>query len=367
MADYYVSASYGTGGGTGAIDDPFDDLSLAQAAVDGGDTIHVGNTTAQVAADGAWNATPSPAFSLDAPLTIAGEVDQAGGGDNFTGVAAVADIDGNASQANIFQTTNMPGFIIFRDLYMHNTTGIVLNCSAVVAGLLRCSLSDDAGASIMLNLGDRSVVIGCRLFNISAVGINMGHWCRVFDTVVDGAAIIGITVSGVNAVIVNNLVVNCVSNGMNISSLYTYTSGNTVHQAAGAASGTGLSLAGTAQLGVIQNNIVTGFLFGVLTSTGHNAAIMGPNAFYGNTNNYAGIAGNVLTVVQFDLSAKDIECTASPFTDAAGGDFSVTAEVKAKAWPSPDALYSPADTSDDYSFLGSTTNTFVDMGAAQRA
>ena len=74
---------------------------------------------------------------------------------------------------------------------------------------------------------------------------------------------------------------------------------------------------------------------------------LGYNAFYNNT-----ATNNIASQIYINKTANDVALGASPFTNAAGGDFSVSAALKALGFP--------------ISFLGASTNTYIDIGAAQR-
>jgi hypothetical protein len=361
MADLYVSKQYGNDGWAGTAAAPYKTIGFAMGVCFAADVIHVGSFASQDDADGdfgAWN-TPT-STTLDAPITIRGEEDHAiAGGVYFSGTPAMAELDGDDNLANIFSTTNMPVYLILIDLYMHNTTGSVFQIgSGVKPAFIRCHFAYDAGY-YTISAGTDVFIIGCRLTNIKRTGILTSNRARVIGNVIDGSTVQAITF-GAFCVIVDNFFINCAAGGITVSNDFSYICGNTIHRASGTSSG--LVLLAGGQLNVIQNNIITGFTAGAIALFfNHNAAVFGPNAFWNNSAKYSG-PGGPINIKQFDLTAMDIDCSADPFTDSAGGDFSVTDELKAKGWPSPDALYS----ADTYSYLGSTSNTYVDMGAAQK-
>jgi hypothetical protein len=100
---------------------------------------------------------------------------------------------------------------------------------------------------------------------------------------------------------------------------------------------------------VIMNNIIEGYsgVGGKGIYSLSDLCMLGHNAFY-NCDTPVSV-GDVL----IDLRANDVNCVASPFTNAAAGDFSVTTEVKALAYPGA------------WPFLATTTN-YMDIGAVQR-
>lgn len=114
-----------------------------------------------------------------------------------------------------------------------------------------------------------------------------------------------------------------------------------------ASAGTGIGInAGT---GIYLNNIIEGFSGaggdGFVLASGK-AVMYGNNKFYNNATNET-FTGDVIS----NLGNNDT-LGASPFTNPAGDDFSVSTAVKAGAYPS--------------SFYGSNTNQYLDVGAAQR-
>ena len=86
--------------------------------------------------------------------------------------------------------------------------------------------------------------------------------------------------------------------------------------------------------GDFLNNIVVGFggVGGIGMSVAGKAARVGHNAFYGNTVNVQ-VSGEIYD----DLRSHDVALAADPFTNAAIGDFSLTAVAKALlrdvGWP----------------------------------
>jgi len=129
--------------------------------------------------------------------------------------------------------------------------------------------------------------------------------------------------------------------------------GNIVYnEAAGTNMGIKIGDSSGLQLGMAINNIVCGFsgIGGVGISSGVlNAQSAGHNAFWNNTTNE--YFGHSL----IDNLGDDVALTANPFTNAAGGDFSLTAAAQAAlrsaGWPS--------------SYLGANTDPHITIGAVQ--
>lgn len=97
------------------------------------------------------------------------------------------------------------------------------------------------------------------------------------------------------------------------------------------------------------NNVFADFPTGYgirMMHAGNSIGILANNAFYN-----VGTPKSVLGTLAADLNT-DIVLVAEPFLDPANGDFRVTTALKAAGYPS--------------SFLGSNTNQYLDIGAAQR-
>ena len=129
-------------------------------------------------------------------------------------------------------------------------------------------------------------------------------------------------------------------------------SGNIVYNAA-AGTGFGISAPGGFRYsGEYYNNIVAGFsgAGGRGMEVGGKATMMGYNAFYNNTTN-VNVAGEIWN----DQRAHDVALAADPFTNAAGGDFSLTAAAQAllrsEGWPE--------------SYLGAATDPHITIGVVQ--
>lgn len=123
-----------------------------------------------------------------------------------------------------------------------------------------------------------------------------------------------------------------------------------------ASTGRGIKLREAQPASLIANNIIAGFsgAGGVGIEVLDNAPMIGHNAFYNNTANY--VLGDMTFI---DLTANDVALAADPFTDAANGDFSLTAAAKA-------AL---ADKGFPVQYLGAHANTapHITIGAIQQA
>lgn len=145
---------------------------------------------------------------------------------------------------------------------------------------------------------------------------------------------------------------NIISVDTNAYGIYCYGGGDALIQNsiyANGGNGPGIHTSGaTYQRNVILNNVVEGFSggIGINVPSGVNLLLYGNNKVYNCGTAFSMSGDPVLDV------GNNSTLAASPFTDAANGDFSVSTALKAAGYPS--------------SFLGSNTNQYLDIGAAQR-
>lgn len=343
LTDYYVDPAINANSGTGTIGDPFGDLQYALNTVTrdatNGDRFNIKAGTAEVLAAAislATYGTPTAA----APLVFQGYNSAAGDG----GIGEI-----NNGGANIGVYTAAANFIHWIDMAVGNTgtqqivsvgtRSLLINCeffgssnfAAVQVGdyshVVRCKFNSDITGTWSLRLGLAGSVYHCNFTKtsnsclLSGGGSNIGSCIFILSGSASG---IGNSLSG-------NFIMN--------NSLY-----------GGATTGTGINL--SSQLGVtVINNILSDFsgagAEAVLISSS-SFLLFGANAYYNNTTN---ISGTVAAVYE----PANITLTNAPFTNPGAGDFSIAtaakAELQAQGWPS--------------SFLGISTNQYLDPGAAQ--
>lgn len=150
----------------------------------------------------------------------------------------------------------------------------------------------------------------------------------------------------------STLAFNLIKVDANQPGIYGYAGGdaliqNSIYTTGGNA--TGIDLQGTTvQKNVLLNNIVEGFSggIGINVASGVNLVLYGNNKVF-NCGTPFSMSGDVLLDV-----GNNTVLAASPFTDPANDDFSVSTVLKAAGYPS--------------SFPGSNTQQYLDIGAAQR-
>lgn len=201
--------------------------------------------------------------------------------------------------------------------------------------LIACQISGEFAGGITGVLG--LVVIGC--YSTSPTGIGGGTSGCVFSGNIlvstANAANDMISFGGDSNVVMNNILYATSASTKNAINL-----GNSDGR----------------QGSVCMNNVICGFSGaggkGIISAAGSDQHVVGHNAFYNNTTAYA-LGGDLY----IDLTANDVTLAADPFTDAANGDFSLTAAGKTAlrglGWPG--------------TYLGAHANTdgHVTIGAVQ--
>jgi hypothetical protein len=257
-------------------------------------------------------------------------------------------------------------YIVLADLVVHtfgDNNGIALD---TYCNLYGCSVHKGASSpsgKTLVALGVGSSVVGCHLYDqgagaSSAVITSYGGVIAGNHIVMDADST-GFAVYVVDfKVVVGNIIVCTKTDQFGIGMSGTgYAVGNIIRNST-AGTNYGIGLIDNNPTNVIQNNIIIGWsgAGGKAVSAGLNvnAGVIGHNAFYNNTTNYS-----IADQRWVDLTANDVTLAADPFTDAANGDFSLTAAAKtalaAKGWPA--------------SYLGAHANTVpnLNIGPIQMA
>lgn len=347
LTEIYVDPSINANSGTGTIGDAYGDLQYALNTMTrdatNGDRINIKAGTAEVMAAAISLATyGTPA--IGAPLVFQG----------YTSVAAdggIGEINNGGANVSVFDNTGIAS-IFFVDMKLGNCGNARILRMAGPSQLINCEIHTTTNAEAV-RITSASSVIHCRFHTIDTIGLVLQAggtlyacyftgayssgacyfqgagtaWGNIFSLTSGGRGIV-LDSGGGNSTIINN-------------SFY-------------AAAGTGIGLrydGATIVIPLVANNIFTGFsgAGGSAVTGGATRAILvsAKNAYYNNTTNKTSV------VIHYDLG--DVTLTNTPFTNAAGGDFSIAtaakAELQAQGWPS--------------SFNGISTNQYLDPGAAQ--
>lgn len=196
--------------------------------------------------------------------------------------------------------------------------------------------SSPSGKYLLTLGGTAQFVYGCRFYDPgagAARAISLGNASLAYGNYINmGASATGTGLFvGSQGSIANNIVLcgNTAQVGISANT-FSMVNGNICYNTA-AGTAQGISLLNWGSTGV--NNIVVGWSGAGGEGISHaNPFMLGYNAFYNNTGAYTGSDQTFI-----DLTTNDVTLAADPFTDAANGDFSLTAAAKtalaAKGFP----------------------------------
>lgn len=338
ISEVYVDPSIAGNSGTGTIGDPYGDLQYALNTeardATNGDRFNVKAGTAEVlTATLSWTTYGTPTAA--APCYIQGYTSAAGDG-------GIGEISGNAT----YKIATLLNYTVLKDMKIGNvgnndivtggsghhvnveyhtatkTSGIAVGPTD--ANYSRCSFHDIEAT--MLG-GTRARAFGCTFYEGSAscvAAYDANNWGAFIGNVVSVKSTgTGITNTGSsNLIIANNIIYGAASNG------------------------SGIQLDGTHVL--IVNNILEGFSASggeglLISGTSRSGRVAGYNGFYNCATNINGTG--------YDDLGSDSSYSASPFVDAANGDFRLKPGIRGGAFPT--------------TFKGLTPTNYMDLGAMQ--
>lgn len=340
MADIYCDNTNGNDStGDGSSGTPYKTLQKCVDNAAGGDVIWIGDTSAQVLSTAtSWASGWAAGTGETAYLTIRGW-DYSGG----AGVAGIGEIDGNAAAANVFSTTSTPNYVVLLNLYMHDTTGYVLDGNGQRWHIIDCEVALGGGGGIdsMSNLK----VINCHVHDNTGHGVRLSssgllQGCFVTDNSGDNVAC-----GGTFVVVTGNLIKN--PGTANIFSTQDDTTiiNNTI-VGDGTSNNIGISIqtSGTGN-GIFTNNIITDHAGGTgigIKFTGAKTVVVGNNQFNNNNTNMDSAVSYVTLT----------DSTTNPDYVATGSD-DYTPQAFVDAYPT--------------TYPGSGTTTENKIGAVQEA
>lgn len=346
LTDYYVDPAINANSGTGTIGDPFGDLQYALNTVTrdatNGDRFNIKSGTAEVMAAAislATYGTPTAA----APLIFQGYTSAAADG-------GIGEINNGGANVSVMDSAAI-SYVSFIDMRLGNTgTAMVIRLGSYCT-MTNCEVHTATGYGVIIN--NDSVIMRCKISTQGGVGIQFVNGGALLSTYIAGSySSGGVYFQGRGVARDNIFHLSGAGRGLVLDANVTFcvVANNSFYSSAG----TGIGLRYDSinlKVSAIINNIFTGFsgAGGIAISGGATKAVYlsGANAFYNNTTNKGSV------VIYTDLG--DIALTNAPFTDPGAGDFSIAAaakaELQAQGWPS--------------SFLGISTNQYLDPGAAQ--
>lgn len=316
-SEIYVDPSIAANTGSGTIGDPYGDveyaLSLQASIPAGGLRVNVKAGTAEVlVAQMAASFTPNPAEGNQ--LTIEGYTSAAGDG-------GMAQISGGGSVGCWVDVTK--DYINFKNLELYNCGANNIVQTDNYCSIVSCILHGSTSGGANLQVGGR--IVNSYFYDIGAVGVTLnGANCyAMFNYVKSKSSMTsqmtrGITL-GTNTYCEFNIV-DVDGNTIGIlGGNDTRIDHNSVY-GDGSGTGAGISVPATAVQQSVRNNVVEGFAgtggSGISWSTTTGVTYYSGNACYNNTTDYDGSPS------MFAIEEGDNETlSASPFTDAANGDF----------------------------------------------
>jgi hypothetical protein len=224
-------------------------------------------------------------------------------------------------------------YVMLVDLYIHGNLNVSMMRLRNNCLVYHCEVYNGGGAvDSYIELESYGAVINCYVHGLNTgTGIVIaGQGLILGNYVVQGTSMACGIASGVGS-IMHNIILASLAAAVGIyqtnGSFGLNVIGNIIYNTeAGTGSGILLGNAAAEWGGVVANNIICGFS-GVGGNAIENTADMhcvGYNAFWNNTANY-----ELTDQTYVDLTANDVALGADPFTDAANGDFSLTAAAQA--------------------------------------
>lgn len=316
LTEVYVDPSIAADSGTGTIGDPYGDLEYAieQTTFDttNGTRVNIKSGTAEVLAANlatamndavttpAWNPSASQPCVFQGYTTVAGD-------------GGVATIDGNGAQ--LFNDAAFD-FIQWIDLHLTNSGASYLVDVDDYHTFFRCEFSNSSGGGVQVDnytnidscyfhdiTGGLCVnpVFGLTLTNCyidvdGATGIQSSYHCNIRNNIIKvTGSVSGISVQN-GAIVCNNSIIG---NGLN--------------------TGSGIRVITDGTGAYISNNLIEGFAGAGAEAAWVDAGntvntYFAGNAYYNCTSGFTGLIASV--------SEDNEALTASPFNDAANGDFS---------------------------------------------
>ncbi len=252
-----------------------------------------------------------------------------------------------------FLTTSIPNFVTFIDMLMHNTTSYVIDPGAQWSHF-NCEYHS-AGATATTNGNSADLYVNCYIHSpdgSNVIGLEVDD-CILIGNVIEGFDGNGIQTLGATSTITNNIVISAGGSGILLTGDGAVIFQNTlVGDSTSGKSGVNITSGGVEKLFIMSNIMIDwgtgGSGGGIKMVAGANAIAIGYNHFFNNSE------GDEVGVTVLGIDYGNDQTTDPQFTNAAGGDYSVGANAKAKGFPAA------------FPGVASTTSN-VDTGAVQRA
>jgi len=262
-------------------------------------------------------------LAAGAPLIIRGYTSAANDG-------GIGEIDCNG--VTMFAAANY-SYVVLADLYVHASINVAMVVLSDYCLVYHCEFYNASGSSdSYVTVSSYGAVMYCYVHGANTgPGISCFMYGLVFGNyIVQGNALSTGIYCGAGSFVTQNVVIASLTTAKGIvasnAAYGVHVIGNILYNTtAGTESGIWIGNATAEWGGVIMNNIVCGFS-GVAGNAVENTGdvhLAGHNAFWNNTADY-----EIADQIHISLTANDVALAADPFTDAANGDFSLTAAAK---------------------------------------
>ena len=219
--------------------------------------------------------------------------------------------------------------VTMRHLHCHNVGANSVIYLGSYNNIVNCEI-DTAGVN---GVRGNSTVVGCHIHDVGQYGVMFG---TVMGCFIEGCGSYCLYDASAYSNVLNTTALGIMVGTKTIV-------GNVIIKSGGIA---GAGINGANAWNIIANNIICGWGTGI--STIYVQAMVGPNAYYNNATNE-----NVTKTPA--VYHNSVQLLADPFTNAAGGDFSLTeaaqAALRSAGWPA--------------SYLGASTDPHITIGAVQ--
>lgn len=331
ITEIYVDPSIAADSGTGTIGDPFGDLEYAieQGTFDttNGTRVNIKAGTHEILAAQLATALADVSVSiawaptLTAPLVFQGYTSVAGDG-------GIGGISGGGSVSIIDAGTQ--SYVSFVDLELHNTGANPIVSLDNDITLVHCELYNTTSNAI--DFDNAGFVLDCYIHNVGGGGVLIKEGLVKHCLFENGTNSFTTALNVQSGGTVERNIINIGGSSIGITLSRGSALNNSIYSAAG--TGTGIDVTGFGPIKGCMNNLIEGFSgtggVGIdLTDTNMSFQAYGGNSIYDCATAVDGTARISKTYV------ADETLTASPFTNASGGDFSPvdTGSVKEGSYP----------------------------------
>lgn len=326
ISELFVDPSLNSNTGTGTLLDPYGDLRFCIEQ----ETFDLVNGTRINLKTGMWEVLTEDLHTTFADVTSSIAWFPASGGpfvlEGYTaqaGDGGIGGIDGDTLWSTL--GNGAYSFVHFRNLQIKDTGGtFYMIRPGVRSSILNCEFWGGTASRAVYSTGTEILIQHCNIHDVTGTGIDVLHGDVFNNRIQTNSNAAGINQNGPNALNIERNLVICTGSGDGIRPYYGgIMRSNSIYSDGGTGRGI-VPTAGT-HGGVILSNLIEGFSgvggYGINLDNTVLVKSVGGNAVYDCTTPYSLSPSKHLVE---DLGDNEI-LTASPFVDAANGDFSPVA------------------------------------------